>query len=141
MADGSQHRYIAHAWVEREGAVLVMRRRLNGYLGGQWDIPGGQAEPGEAAADAAVRETAEEAGLRVSVTRELSHYENWDTEGERICFHTVTFRVAESDRPLGEVRLLDGEHDEYIWLTPAEMLSLDLVWHVRRTVEHVRLGR
>jgi 8-oxo-dGTP diphosphatase len=141
MADGWQDRFIAHAWVERDGALLVMRRKPAGYLAGQWDIPGGRVEPGEAPAAAAVRETAEEAGLRVRVTGELSHFENRDTEGERLCFHTITYRVVELDGPLADVMLNDGEHDAYAWLAPSDALKLDLVWHLRRTVAAVCDGR
>ena len=64
MTDESD-RLIAHAWVQREQDLLVIRRRAGRYLGGQWDIPGGTVEPGESAAEAAVRETIEEAGLVV----------------------------------------------------------------------------
>ena len=35
---------------------------------GDWELPGGHVDPGESAADAAVRETAEESGITVEVT-------------------------------------------------------------------------
>lgn len=136
MTDPTEHRFIAHAWVERDGSVLVLRRLAGRYLGGQWDIPGGTVEPGEDPATAAVRETHEEAGLVVVAGEELSHHTNLDTNGRPITFHTVTYRMTEVDpRP---VRLAPAEHDDFAWVTPDEALKLELVWHVRATVEALR---
>ncbi len=44
--------------------LLLVRRRDSGA----WELPGGQVDVGETAVQAAVRETAEEAGVRVEVT-------------------------------------------------------------------------
>jgi 8-oxo-dGTP diphosphatase len=46
----------------------VIQRR-NPPSAGQWSIPGGRCLPGEPAADACVREVAEETGLEVVVIR------------------------------------------------------------------------
>ncbi|HET8647509.1 MAG TPA: NUDIX domain-containing protein [Vicinamibacteria bacterium] len=48
-----------------EGRVLLARHRE----GGTWLLPGGAVEPGETPADAALRETWEETGLLVRLTR------------------------------------------------------------------------
>jgi 8-oxo-dGTP diphosphatase len=46
------------------GSLLLVRRCDSGA----WELPGGRVEVGESAADAAVRETAEETGVQVTVT-------------------------------------------------------------------------
>ena len=46
------------------GRMLLVRRCDTG----DWELPGGHVDPGESAADAAVRETAGETGLTVQVT-------------------------------------------------------------------------
>jgi 8-oxo-dGTP pyrophosphatase MutT (NUDIX family) len=46
------------------GRLLLVRRCDTG----DWELPGGHVDPGESAADAAVRETAEESGITVAVT-------------------------------------------------------------------------
>jgi 8-oxo-dGTP pyrophosphatase MutT (NUDIX family)/phosphohistidine phosphatase SixA len=51
--------------VERDGAVLFIRRSPGVFLAGRWELPGGTVEPGEPHEVAAVREVAEETGLRV----------------------------------------------------------------------------
>ncbi|MGY1618443.1 NUDIX hydrolase [Geodermatophilus sp. SYSU D00691] len=51
--------------VVRAGRRLLLVRRCDS---GRWELPGGRVDIGESAADTAVRETAEEAGLRIRVT-------------------------------------------------------------------------
>jgi 8-oxo-dGTP diphosphatase len=46
------------------GRMLLVRRCDTG----DWELPGGHVDPGESAADTAVRETAEESGITVEVT-------------------------------------------------------------------------
>jgi 8-oxo-dGTP pyrophosphatase MutT (NUDIX family) len=46
------------------GRLLLVRRRDSGA----WELPGGRVDVGENAVEAAVRETAEESGLRVRIT-------------------------------------------------------------------------
>ena len=53
------------AWIERDGAYLILKRNEEPFAG-EWDLPGGFIEMGESPADAAVREVAEETGLRVT---------------------------------------------------------------------------
>jgi mutator protein MutT len=63
---------IAIALVRRHsGDWLVGQRARGRVFAGLWEFPGGGVEPGESAAEAAVRETWEEAGLEVEAVREL----------------------------------------------------------------------
>lgn len=52
--------------------VLLVRERSDG----RWTLPGGWVDVGESAAEAAVRETREEAGCTVRITRLLALYDN-----------------------------------------------------------------
>jgi len=54
--------FVAVRW--RGGRLLLVRRCDDG----SWELPGGRVDVGESAVEAAVRETAEEAGVQVVVT-------------------------------------------------------------------------
>jgi 8-oxo-dGTP diphosphatase len=47
-----------------DGGLLLVRRCDNGV----WELPGGRVDVGETAEQAAIRETAEEAGVQVAIT-------------------------------------------------------------------------
>ena len=64
-------RVAAYALIRRETpepAVLLTRISPRGFHTGQWSLPGGGVEHGEAPADAVVREVLEETGVTCSVT-------------------------------------------------------------------------
>jgi ADP-ribose pyrophosphatase YjhB (NUDIX family) len=61
------HKVAAGVLVEREGRVLLVRRRLNPRRG-TWTFPAGFVEFDEGPAEAAARECREETGLEVEIT-------------------------------------------------------------------------
>jgi ADP-ribose pyrophosphatase YjhB (NUDIX family) len=58
-----------HVFLVRGGEVLLLRRANTDYEDGKWSVPAGHVEPGETATDAALRETLEEVGVRLSRDR------------------------------------------------------------------------
>jgi len=52
----------------RRGGEVLLVRRGREPLKGRWSIPGGRIEPGETARAAALRELAEETGVRAEIT-------------------------------------------------------------------------
>ena len=70
----------------REAALLLTRRAatLRGHAN-QWALPGGRCDPGETAAQAALRELDEELGLRLDPNALLGHLDDYLTRsGYRI---------------------------------------------------------
>lgn len=59
---------VAAGVIERDGQVLVTQRAAQAHQGGLWEFPGGKLEAGETAAQALIRELAEE--LNIHVTRQ-----------------------------------------------------------------------
>jgi mutator protein MutT len=58
---------VVAAVIERDGEVLVARRKEAGERAGLWEFPGGKVEPGEGERAALARELREELGVRVQV--------------------------------------------------------------------------
>ena len=60
------------AVTDNAGRLLLIRRTDNG----NWALPGGAVDPGESLAEAAVRETEEETGIRCEVDAVVGIYTN-----------------------------------------------------------------
>lgn len=121
----------ASAFVVHEGQLLMTRRSDNG----NWTIPGGAQDPGESLTQTAVRETIEEAGVKVSPTgiagiftdpRHLVHYTSNDEVRQEF---TVVYRA---DYLSGDVAISD-ETTEVTWvpLDQVEALQMDRSQRIR----------
>ena len=108
---------VVAAAIIRDGRLLVAQRSSPPELAGQWELPGGKAEPGETTADALRRELREELGVEITV-------------GERVG----------GEVPLGDGRMLRAyrvemvsgtpqplEHAALRWVDGAELGEIDLV--------------
>ncbi len=114
--------------VERGGQVALVR--VTYATGGtRLDLPGGGLDPGESAAQAAIRECGEEAGLRVSVDAEITRADHFFTgeDGATVNTRGVFFAA----RLLAEAPDLKIEDDHKLeWMEPHEALaSLDRESH------------
>lgn len=56
---------VAVALLRKDGFVLMQRRPEGKQHGGLWEFPGGKIEPGEGPEEAALREMAEELGVKL----------------------------------------------------------------------------
>jgi 8-oxo-dGTP diphosphatase len=106
-------RTVTAAVIERDGKVLVARRKPELVAGGLWEFPGGKLEAGETPERGLARELAEELGVPARVGEHLCTV---PFSGEIASFELVVFRTE----LLGEdLRLTD--HDEVRWLAPGDM--------------------
>ena len=64
--------HIAAGIVQRNGKLLITRRKPEGLLGGLWEFPGGKLMDGETPEQACAREIREETGLKVRVDAHLT---------------------------------------------------------------------
>lgn len=123
------------AMVVRDGRVLLVQRGQEPDRG-KWGFPGGLVELGETAADAALRELAEETGIAAEAGPVLDVFDviTRDASG-RVRFHYLLAAVA--------CRWLDGEGaaaDDAAavgWFTPAEIAALPASGHLARLVDLV----
>ena len=119
---------IARAGAGGVEVALVHRPRY-----GDWSLPKGKADPGESAADCALREVEEETGLRCALECELPRSEYVDALGraKRVRFWAM--------RPLDGEFSAGAEVDELRWLPPRdalELLSYDRDRRVLRAFGH-----
>lgn len=109
---------VVAALIVRNGKVLVARRPPGKARSGQWEFPGGKAEPGESAEQALAREIEEELGCG--------------------CAPAQTFAVLEHEYPDLHVRVLfigcrlqgepvRREHAELAWVSPEELARYEFV--------------
>jgi 8-oxo-dGTP diphosphatase len=95
---------------DEQGRILAIRRSAaSSQFGGNWDLPGGKVDPGEAFDAALVREVAEETRLTITLTGVAGATE-YDCPNVRLA---VLFMEAAARS--GEVRL-SSEHDDYEWV-------------------------
>lgn len=112
-------------------ALLLQRHAKTAFHGGAWVFPGGHIDPEDhepgapddmlaAARTAAVRETAEEAGLRIDPYT-LAYFSHWTTPLVRPRRFSTWFFVA----PAGNegVRVDGREISAHRWLRPAAALA------------------
>ena len=105
---------ISAAIITDGSRVLMVRRRVKeGEL--SWQFPAGGIEPGEAADEAAVRETLEETGLTVKAIRQIGYLASHPKSGREM-FYTACEVVD------GEAHVADpDELDAVAWVALAEI--------------------
>ena len=106
--------------------ILLTRRSDNG----RWCLPGGGIEPGESAAEAAIREVREEVGLEVRIKRLVGVYSSPDNlleylDGCRVQYVALLF---EAEAIGGELALSD-EVTENAYFAADEMDNIDVMEH------------
>ena len=111
-------------------ALLLQRNKALRHMGGMWVFPGGSidaadrgasGEDYEAALNAAIRETREEAGLELQPDQ-LVYFAHWTTpEGAKKRFATWFFLAILEDEQ--EVTVDGGEIAHHQWMTPQQALA------------------
>jgi len=129
-------RKVITSFVMHGGRVLLLHRSDKvGSMRGKWAGVSGYVEGEEDPLKRALKEIAEEVGLRrdqIRLVRSGSPIEVPDPDADRLwVVHPFLFE-AETDR----VRL-DWEHDEYRWIAPAELDSYETVPHLREAFRSV----
>jgi 8-oxo-dGTP diphosphatase len=119
---------VTAAVIEREGRILICRRRLDQDHAGKWEFPGGKLEPGEEPSESLRRELREELSIEASIGEEITRYEYRYPERKpiRLVFFRVTQFRGEPDY---------SQFEEVEWAPPAELPRYDFL---QGDVEFVR---
>lgn len=115
----------AAALIVRDGEVLLARRAREPWRG-RWEIPGGFVEHGEHPAATAVRELAEELGVRVRLIGLLGIYVHARPSAETL---QITVYLGETD---DEPEADPSEVLEWRWCAPADVPEVMAGDHRRR---------
>ena len=119
------------AVVQRRGRVLLVKREDYEV----WDLPGGGIDAGESAAQAVVRETQEETGLRVEPTQLVGVYScpRWHNAGDHVLVFAARILA-------GELRPDPAEAVDAGFFDPAD-LPAPQIWFNRRRIADAVAGR
>jgi len=98
--------------IERDGEILITRRRPGSHLAGLWEFPGGKPHPGEDLGQALRREIAEELGTEAQVGDRIETID-WAYADRRVRLHFFRCTVT------GEPRPLEGQ--EMAWVSRADL--------------------
>jgi len=117
---------VVHAVVERDGALLLVRRAAHLSEGGTWGLPGGFLDRNEALAEGVLRELREETGWTgrvVGLLRINSNPNRPHEDRQNVAFDFVI-------EPLAKIGEPDAESSSVAWipldeLPPLETLSFD----------------
>ncbi len=119
-----------HVLLFRDDSLLLLRRANTGYQDGNYSVPAGHLDGGETVTAAAIREAAEEVGIRLAPD-DARHalVMHRMAERERIDFFVATSRW--SGEPANRE---PGKCDELSWHR-LDALPANTVPYVRRAIE------
>lgn len=111
---------VTAAVMERDGRILICRRRMDQDHAGKWEFPGGKLESGEEPAQSLRRELREELTIDATIGPEITRY-SYSYPG-RNPIRLVFFRVTE----------FQGEPDysqfhETKWAPPEDLPRYDFL--------------
>lgn len=103
--------------------LLVQRNPEQRFMGGAWVFPGGAVDEGDDGPEGtALRESQEEAGLRLAGAESLVPFSRWITPSEVKVRFDTWFYVT--DAPEGAEVVCDGsECVDHRWIRPADALA------------------
>ncbi len=120
------------AVIVQDGRVLLIRRGQPPLLG-EWSLPGGVLECGEALRDATVREAREETGLVVETVEMLGVYERViRSDDERVRYHYVLIDFL--CRPVAGDLKAGSDAADVRWFTRDELPALNLAYDANDVV-------
>jgi 8-oxo-dGTP diphosphatase len=111
---------VTAAVIERDGRILICRRRLDQDHPGKWEFPGGKLEPGEEPSESLRRELREELGVEAVIGAEITRYE-YGYPGRkpiRLMFFRVTEFAGDPDY---------SQFHQVEWISAADLPRYDFL--------------
>ncbi|MCM8790418.1 MAG: 8-oxo-dGTP diphosphatase MutT [Candidatus Omnitrophica bacterium] len=121
---------VTAAVIEKDGRLLIARRKKTDRLGGKWEFPGGKIRPGETPEQCLKRELKEEFGIEAEV-------------GEFLCSSRFTYLCVPLELFVYKAQHICGDfvptdHDEIRWVLPTELSAYDFAKADMMVVEKLK---
>ena len=108
---------VTAAVIEKDGKILIAKRKSGKCIGAKWEFPGGKLEDGETLEECLIREIKEELNFDIEV-------ENYIASSRFFCSGVEIELIAYKVKYLcGEIILID--HEEAIWVLPEELCDYE----------------
>lgn len=111
------HSFAVVGGVVRDRKVLLVRRSLDDFLGGIWELPGGGVDADESIHDALRRELVEETGLKLISILGMFRGFDYTSDSDKLTRQFNFAVIAEGE----EIVLHDSEHIEYAWVSSEDL--------------------
>jgi 8-oxo-dGTP diphosphatase len=108
---------VTAAVIEKDGKILIAKRKQKDPLGGKWEFPGGKMESGETPEACLKRELREELGIETRVDEFLCSSR---FVYRHIAIELLAYRTSHIS---GEITL--HEHERFEWILPEELKDYD----------------
>jgi 8-oxo-dGTP diphosphatase len=110
---------VTAALIEKNGRVLLAKRKAGKHMGSKWEFPGGKVDLGETPEECLRRELFEEFSIEARIGEFLgaTDYHEGDLH--------LSIRLYRAEHLRGVFRL--HEHKEICWVEPERILQFDLV--------------
>lgn len=102
---------------ERDGKVLICRRREGLKNAGKWEFPGGKVIPGESMIKALRRELNEELGVNINIGRKIAHLRFVESRYTLLAYECQALSSISCST----------DHDRLEWVEKQKLLEFDLL--------------
>ncbi len=108
---------VTAAVIEKDGKILIARRRKGDHLEHKWEFPGGKIEGAETPEECLRRELQEEFGVETEIKEFICSNRH---EYDHITIELLAYAASHIS---GEFEL--NSHDEIQWIEPDKLASYD----------------
>jgi 8-oxo-dGTP diphosphatase len=124
---------VTAAVIEKDGRMLIARRRRSDRMGGKWEFPGGKMGFGETPEECLRRELREELGIEARIGSFICRCK---FSYMRVPLELLVYRATHVS---GDVT--PNEHDEVRWVKASELGLYDMVKADTEVVRRLLEGR
>ena len=126
--DGINH-FSSGIAVMKEDRILIIKRSIDDFLGGNYELPGGGIEDGETFFDGVTRELKEETGLNLKGISLLFEGFDYNTETKNRV-RQVNFLVTTDTYEI----TLSHEHESFLWVGIDGINNLTMTEEMRKCI-------